>query len=125
MFENVGADLIALAIKDERTKGLRTTVRGKLYVSVSINGKGSPTISCSYSRPTKASATKAINADIFILGDLAFYGMALEREGLSGKWCHRCKMAATQMADLNACGEDWKDIDEMKQVAVEYKKKLV
>jgi len=33
-------------------------------------------------------------------------------------------MAATQMADLNASGEDWKEIDEMKQVAVEYKKKL-
>ena len=36
-----------------------------------------------------------------------------------------CKMAATQMTDLNASDEDdWKEIDEMKQVAVEYKKKL-
>jgi hypothetical protein len=113
-----------LTFKDELTKGLRTIAKGKLYVSVSINGKGSPTISCSYSRPTNASATKAINADIFIVGDFAFYGMALGKEGMSGKWCLLCKMAATQMADLNASGEDWKEIDEMKQVAVEYKKKL-
>ena len=58
------------------------------------------------------------------MGDLAFYGMALGKEGMSGKWCHLCKMAATQMADLLASGEDWKDTNEMKQVAVEYKKKL-
>ena len=43
---------------------------------------------------------------------------------MSGKWCHICKMAATQMTDLNASDKDWKEIDEMKQVAVEYKKKL-
>jgi hypothetical protein len=59
-----------------------------------------------------------------LCGDLAFCGMALGKEGMSGKWCLLCKMAATQMADLNASGEDWKEIDEMKQVAVEYKKKL-
>lgn len=73
-----------LTFKDELTKGLRTIAKGKLYVSVSINGKGSPTISCSYSRPTNASATKATNADIFIVGDLAFYGMALGKEGCLG-----------------------------------------
>ena len=70
-------------------------------------------------------ATHTIRAEIFIVGDLAFYGMCLGKEGMSGKWCHICKIAAAQMGQLGAVTDDlWKGIEEVKQYAADYKRKV-
>ena len=50
--------------------------------------------------------------------------MVLGKEGMSGKWCHLCKISAVEMANLMASGEPWKGIDEMKHLASDYKKKM-
>lgn len=68
-------------------------------------------------------SAKCIRPRLYIVGDLAYYGMILGKEGMSGKWCHLCKLSAAEMADLMKDGKSWA-YDEMKKLAEKYKKKL-
>ena len=110
---------------DKLTKGLKTIATEKLLVTVNMDKDGTPTISCTYTPSCgEPGATGPIQAELYIVGDLAFYGMLLGKEGISGKWCHLCKMSAAEMTNLMASGEPWDGIHEMKQLASDQKKKL-
>jgi hypothetical protein len=62
---------------------------------------------------------KILKANVYVTGDLAFYAMVLGKEGMSGHWCHLCKLSRKEFADLAAEGEEWTSqamIDAAKEV---------
>ena len=45
--------------------------------------------------------------DIYVVSDLAFYAMVLEREGMMGVWCYLCKLSHAEFQDLFKRGDAW------------------
>jgi len=99
-----------MTIKDELTKGLQTITKKDMTISVTTDGSGEKTISCSYDPDSStecAMTSFQVTAGVYVVGDLACHGMVLGKESMSGKWCHLCMMPASKMADLNLTAEHW------------------
>ena len=60
-----------------------------------------------------------IKPHLYVVGDLAFYGMVLGKEGMSGKHCHLCKMLHKDFPNLAENKELW-DFEEMEKVAEDF-----
>ncbi|KAL7526841.1 hypothetical protein ACHAXR_001674, partial [Thalassiosira sp. AJA248-18] len=98
------ADILKKTIKDELTKGFDTLAKNDLVFRLNANDQ----IECSFVPASENdTAAKSLRANMYIVGDLAFYGMILGKEGMSGKWCHLCKLSAKEFADLTKSGDPW------------------
>ena len=63
-----------------------------------------------------AGVSKSLCVSVYVVEDLAFYGMILAKEGMSGKWCHLCKLSHKGFPDLAQIGECW-EYDKMIKLA--------
>ena len=57
--------------------------------------------------------------NMYIMGDLAFYGIILGKESMGGTHCHLFKLPASKFKDLLLDGGKWA-YAEMKELAVDY-----
>ena len=70
---------------------------------------------CQREPPTQTShLLYTFKVNIYMAGDLAFYGIPLGRESMSGSWCYLCNLSYRQMQDLSSVGEEW-TIEKMTQ----------
>jgi len=100
------AEILELTIKDELTKGLDTLATEPLHFFLDATNK----IQCSVGTNNLAPANGDVcthNANMYIVGDLAFYGMILGKESMSGTHCHLCKLPAAEFKNLLVNGEPW------------------
>ena len=112
------AEILELTIKDELTKGLDTLATEPLHFFLDATNK----IQCSVGTNNLAPANGDVcthNANMYIVGDLAFYGMILGKESMSGTHCHLCKLPAAEFKNLLVNGEPWA-YEEMQSIAIDY-----
>ena len=62
---------------------------------------------CSFGNGNLNTAIKSVSPHLYVVGDLAYYGMILGKEGMSGDHCHLCKLAAKEFVQLTKDGEPW------------------
>ena len=72
-------------------------------------------------RPRQQSVSKTVN--LYVVGDLAYYGMVLGKEGMSGKHCHLCQMSGKEFRHLCKVGVVW-TWGEMRELGGEFVKRL-
>ena len=48
-----------------------------------------------------------VSVDLYVTGDLAFYAMVLGKEGMSGNWCHLCRLSRAEFSNLAKDGDPW------------------
>ena len=111
------AEILSMTIKDELTKGLRTIAENKLTF-YRENGL----LACKFGDVTSPHLASH-QVKLYNVGDLAWYGIPLGKEGMSGKWCHICQLSAKEFADLTKTGTLWTH-PEMKRLGDEYQRKL-
>ena len=111
------ADLLDKTVKTELTKGLRTIAKNKLVISHKDS-----TIDCGFESSGDDSEV-SMSTGMYIVGNLALYGMLLGKEGMSGNWCHICKLSKKEFSDLVRNGDPWA-YDEMESLANWYKEKV-
>ena len=87
---NDNAEILSLAIKDDLTKGLRTIAEKKLNVYLDENNK----VVCAFGNGNVNTAIKSFSPHLYVVRDLAYYGMIIRKEGMSGDHCHLCILAA-------------------------------
>ena len=108
------ADILSKTIKDELTKGLDTLASNKLHFFLNDEGKIDVSLG-----DAEANSISSLKPNMYIVGDLAFYGMILGKESMSGTHCHLCKLPASKFKDLLTDGDKWA-YAEMKELAIEY-----
>ena len=74
-------------------------------------------VNCFLSVPVDGKVS--IKPHLYVVGDLAFYGMVLGKEGVSGKHCHLCKMSHKDLPNLAENKELW-DFEQMQKVAEDF-----
>jgi hypothetical protein len=58
-------------------------------------------VKCSFPLLDKASASSTkIKVNLYVVGDLVFYGMILGREDHIGDYCYLCKLSQADFRDL-------------------------
>ena len=87
-------------IHDELTAGLKTMAKNDLTIVLNEGNK----VSCTFDGNSDG-VSKSLRVSMHLVGDLAFYGMILGKEGMSGKWCHLCKLSHKEFSDLAQIGE--------------------
>lgn len=119
------ADVIAITIKKELTKGLRTIAKKDMTISVKAgdNSGDDKTIFCSYDPDSSTEDAVTRHASLYIVADLACHAMILGKEDMSGKWCFLCKMAASKMGNLDATADRW-TMEDLVQFATDYEAKV-
>ena len=96
------ADILSKTIRGHLTDGLRTLAQNKIAMKLDDQGL----IVCSLVEQT-INCTHAVEVTMYVVGDLAFYGMILGKEGMSGKWCHLCQLSGREFTDLVKVGYEW------------------
>ena len=81
--------ILTLATNEELTKGLQTIA--KEHLNIGVNEKEE--IVCSFGEAITSPSVNLLKVSLYIVGDLAFYGMILGTEGISGNYYHLCKLA--------------------------------
>ena len=97
------AEILSLTIKDDLTKGFRTIAEAKLNVYLDEKNK----VVCSFGNGNLNTAIKSVSPHIYAVGDLAYYGMILGKEGMSGDHYHLCKLAAKRFVQLAKDEDPW------------------
>ena len=67
--------------------------------------------------------THAVEVTMYVVGDLAYYGMVLCKEGMSDKWCHLCQLSGREFSELVKGGDEW-TVEKMKRSVEEYHEKI-
>ena len=65
------------------------------------------TVVCAFGNGNVNTAIKSVSPHLYVVGDLAYYGMILGKEGMSGDHCHLCKLAAKEFVQLSTDREPW------------------
>ena len=78
------AEILTLTIKNDLTKGLKTIAEEHLNITVDDQNK----VVCSFGEASTDAAFLSIKPHLYVVGDLAYYGMILGKEGMSGDHCH-------------------------------------
>ena len=102
------AKILSESIKDELTKGLEQLATSEINFYLSSEGE----IDCAL---VDESREMSVKPNLYVVGDLAFYGMVLGKESMSGHWCHLCQLSAKEFADLKKIGKAWtyKEMEEL------------
>ena len=114
------AEILTLTIKDDLTKGLKTIAEEHLNITVDDQNK----VVCSFGEASTDAAFPSIKPHLYVVGDLAYYGMILGKEGMSGDHCHLCKLSAKEFVNLAKNGELWvhEELAKMGEAFVEVQK---
>ena len=117
------AEILTKTIRTNLTEGLKTLSERDIVLGMNQSNK----IVCSFQQTNESIIgdvqSKSLRAVLYVVGDLAYYGMVLGKEGMSGKWCHLCKLSGKEFSDLSKIGDEWK-MEDMKSLANEYCKKV-
>ena len=124
------AEVLEKTILTELTKGLKTMAENEMHIIRKKNGD----YDCVFGKMCDVAATleegdiivKALKVHLYVTGDLAFYAMVLGKEGMSGHWCHLCKISRKDFDNLAMEGELWTTkamIETAKEVAESDSKK--
>ena len=70
-----------------------------------------------------SNCTHAVEVTIYVVGGLAYYDMVLDKEGMSGKWCHLCQLSGREFSELVKVGDEW-TVEKMKRSTEEYHEKI-
>jgi len=107
------AKVLQLTCNKRLTAGLKTIARSDLVVQEDVTGY----ITCSFLPATtnlpESDTTTSIRtrANLYVTGDLAFYGMVLGRESMMGNWCYLCHLSHSEFSELTKDGKDWTNED--------------
>ena len=102
------ADILSKTIRGYLTYGLRTLAQNKITTKLDNQGL----IVCSLVEQT-VNCIHAVKVTMYVVGDLAFYGMILGKEVMSGKWCRLCQLSGRVFLDVKL--EDKWTNEEMKR----------
>ena len=109
------AKILEMTIKSELTVGLETLSKRKLHVFINREG----IVDCTLGDVPEGTFAVSLSPQLYVTGDLAFYGMVLGKEGMSGKHCHLCQTSLAEMKTLARDGQRW-TYEEMDRLAASY-----
>ncbi|KAL7524102.1 hypothetical protein ACHAXR_002598, partial [Thalassiosira sp. AJA248-18] len=97
------AKIMENTINKGLTPAMKEIVESKLAVEVGEGGN----ITCRFLPLASETTLKTFKVELYVVSDLAFYGMALGREGMMGAWCYLCRLSHAEFQDLLREGDDW------------------
>ena len=114
---------MTLTICDELTRGLQSLA--SKHINVFVSNTGQVDVALGEHTSSAARSSVSLMPNIYMTGDLAFDGMVLGKEGMSGHHCHLCKLSGREMTDLTKEGEPWgyDDMIELANTFIASKKK--
>ncbi|KAL7547359.1 hypothetical protein ACHAWF_010675 [Thalassiosira exigua] len=113
------AEILSLTIKDELTNWLKKLGTNNLNFYLDDDGEIACTLGA-YSPVKTNGQFTSTRANTYVVGDLAFYDMILDKESMSGHWCHLYQLSVKEFAAIDRVGEAW-TYAEMERLATKFR----
>lgn len=96
-------ELLKATPNDKLSAGMKEIADEKLTMTVTDGDE----VRCRFVLANESTEAVSLKVIIYVVSNLAFYGMILGREDMMGAWCYACQLSHTQFQDLFKRGEPW------------------